>query len=77
MGICYGGWGERNKSDLIIELDHQILSFDFTFSLTHRKTSIIISAGKAVISDGASGAPKMADQIIKSVKQVLQPPKGK
>jgi hypothetical protein len=72
-----GSWDTRNKADLIIELDHQILSFDFTFSLRHRKSSIVISAGKAIIADGASGAPKMADKIIKSVSQILDPPKGK
>lgn len=72
-----GSWEARNKADLIIELDHQILSFDFTFAIHHRKSSILISAGKAVISDGASGAPKMADKIVKSISDLLNPPPAK
>jgi hypothetical protein len=60
-----------NKADLIISLDHQILSFDFTFAIRHRKTSVLISSGKVIITDGASGAPIMVDKIIKSINQVL------
>ena len=60
-----------NKADLIISLDHQILSFDFTFAIRHRKTSVLISSGKVIITDGASGAPIMVDKIIKSINGVL------
>ncbi len=72
-----GSWDARNKADLIIELDHQILSFDFTFTVRHRKSSILISAGKAVIADGASGAPKMGDKIIKSISEIINPKPAK
>lgn len=71
--LTTGSWEARNRADMIIELDHQILSFDFTFTVRHRKTSILISAGKAVIADGASGAPKMVDKIIKSISDILSP----
>ena len=70
-------WVARSKADLIIELDHQIMTFDFTFAITHRKTSIVIAAGKAVIADGASGAPKMVDQILKSIAALTKPVPGK
>ncbi len=72
--LTTGSWEARNKADLIIEMDHQILSFDFTFTVRHRKSSILISTGKAVIADGASGAPKMADNIVKSLMKVINPP---
>ena len=75
--ITTGSWDARNKADLIIELDHQILSFDFTFSISHRRTSTLITAGKVVISDGASGAPKMVDKIIKNLNELVTPPKPK
>ncbi len=77
--IMTGSWDSRNKADLIIELDHQILSFDFTFSVRHRRTSTMITAGKVAIADGASGAPKMVDKIIKNLNEIVNPPvkKGK
>ena len=75
--LMTGTWDTRNKADLIIELDHQILSFDFTFTVRHRRTSTLITAGKVIISDGASGAPKMVDKIIKNLNQLLSPPPAK
>lgn len=69
-----GSWDSKNKADLIIELDHQILSFDFTFTVRHRRTSTLITAGKVIIADGASGAPKMVDKIIKNLNQLISPP---
>ncbi len=64
------GWESRNKADLVIEIDHQVFTFDFTFTITHRRTSIVIASGKAIIADGASGSKKMGDQIIKSLSAV-------
>lgn len=75
--LITGSWDSRNKADLIIELDHQILSFDFTFTVRHRRTSTILTAGKVIISSGASGAPKMVDKIIKNLKELLSPPAAK
>lgn len=75
--LMTGSWDSRNKADLIIELDHQILSFDFTFTVRHRRTSTLITAGKVIISDGASGAPKMVDKIIKNLNQLVSPPAAK
>jgi hypothetical protein len=77
--IVTGAWDVRNKADLIIELDHQALTFDFTYTLRHRKSSILISSGKVIIADGASGASIMVDKIIKNTSKILNPvpPKGK
>lgn len=67
------GWESRSKSDLVIELDHQVFTFDFTFTITHRRTSIVIASGKARIADGASGSKKMGDQIVKSLSALTNP----
>lgn len=71
------GWESRNKADLVIELDHQVFTFDFTFTITHRRTSIVIASGKAIIADGASGSKKMGDQIIKSLSALTGIKPGK
>lgn len=60
-------WDQKNRPDLIIDLDHQILTFNFTFTITHRRTSIVIASGKAIIADGAFGSKKMGDQIVKNL----------
>lgn len=75
--LTTGSWDARNKADMIIELDHPILTFDFTFTVRHRKSSILISAGKVVITGGSSGAGKMTDKIIKSINDLLNPPTPK
>ena len=75
--LTTGSYEARNQADIIIELDHQILTFDFTFTVRHRKTSILLAAGKVIIADGASGAPKMADKIIQSVSAVINPAPAK
>lgn len=64
-------WDARNKADLVIEIDHQILTFNFTYTITHRRSSVVISSGKVIIADGASGAPKMVDRIIKNLGELV------
>lgn len=71
--IVTGSWDVRNKADMIIELDHQAFTFDFTFTLRHRKSSVLITAGKVIIADGASGASKMVDKIIKNAARIVDP----
>lgn len=68
-----GGWNTREKADLIIELDHQIFTYTFTFTITHRETSIVLAAGKVIILDGAAGAPKMVDRMIEKLSAVIAP----
>ncbi|MEO6656487.1 MAG: trypsin-like peptidase domain-containing protein [Pyrinomonadaceae bacterium] len=75
--LTTGSYEARNKADIIIELDHQILTFNFTFTVRHRRSSILLSAGKVTIADGASGAPKMVDNIIKSISVIKNPPPSK
>lgn len=68
-----GNWNTRDKADLIIELDHQIFTYTFTFTISHRETSIVLAAGKVIILDGAAGAPKMVDRMIEKLSDVIAP----
>lgn len=61
------------QADLIIRLDHEIFTFDFTFTIRDRRTSVIIATGKVVIMNGATGAPAMADKIIQRLNAILNP----
>ncbi len=65
-----GTWDARNKADLVIELDHQILTFNFSYAIRHRRSSVMIAAGTVTIADGASGAPKMVDKILQDLYKV-------
>lgn len=66
-------WDNEKKADLIIELDHQILTYNFTFTIRHRETGIVLAAGKVIIGDGASGAPQMVDRMIEKLSKSLNP----
>jgi hypothetical protein len=68
-----GGWNTQNKADLIIELDHAVFTYDFTFTVRHQASSIVLASGKVIIADGASGASKMVDRIIEKLSAVRDP----
>ncbi|MBX3293205.1 MAG: hypothetical protein KF881_10000 [Acidobacteria bacterium] len=66
--LSSGNWNERARADLVITLDHQILTFDFTYTVHHRKTDIVLTSGKVVIGSGAGGAPKLVTDMIRKLK---------
>jgi hypothetical protein len=57
-------------SDLVIEIDHILLTYDFPFKITHRETGIVIASGKVITWDGTSGAEPMAKRIIERLTEV-------
>lgn len=75
-------WGmvfvkDWRSADLIIELDRPLFTWDFTFSIADRRTSVVLGTGKVVAWDGVRAAPSLSDQIIKQLKRLREGPAAK
>ncbi len=67
------GWtfvSDRKLADLIIDIDHEIFTYKFTFQMKSQRHGIIIAAGGVIILDGNLGSDKMANDVIKRVNTV-------
>jgi hypothetical protein len=63
---------DRRSADLIIELDRKVLTWDFTYRMTHQSTGIILGAGKAIKWDGVRAAPEIANQIVARLRYLAK-----
>lgn len=67
------GWvfvNDREVADLILEIDHVLFTYKFTFNLYSQRQGVIVSNGGVIIFDGNLGAGTMAKHIVKKVKAV-------
>jgi S1-C subfamily serine protease len=68
------GWtfvSDRKLADLIIDIDHEIFTYKFTFKMSSQRQGIIITTGGVIILDGNLGSDKMANDVIKRVNAVI------
>ena len=73
-------WGlsfvdERDLADLILEIDHVLYTWKYTFKLYSERLGTVVATGSRIIADGNLGAPYMADRFIKKVKIARGPEK--
>jgi hypothetical protein len=54
---------EREVADLILEVEHVPLTWEFPFSIRHQRTGIVIAAGKIYAWGGGDGAMLMASRV--------------
>ncbi|HEV2664128.1 MAG TPA: hypothetical protein VG324_04415, partial [Blastocatellia bacterium] len=59
---------DRNAADLVIDLNRPLFTFDFTYSVTHRQSSRLVTSGKVTAFDGNGAAPKIAKELIKQIQ---------
>lgn len=59
---------DERVADALIVIDRPLFTFIHTFSLTDRKTSIVLASGKLTAWDGNAAAPRLAKEIIKRIK---------
>jgi hypothetical protein len=57
-------------ADLVLTIDHVVLTYKFTFSLAHQRTGVVVATGNVIVWDGNLGAPRMADRVIEKLAQV-------
>lgn len=55
---------EPEVADLILQIEHVPLTWEFNFSVKHQRTGIIVATGKVYIWGGGDGAPLMASRVV-------------
>jgi S1-C subfamily serine protease len=68
-------WGlsfvdDPRVADLVLTIDHVVLTYKFTFTLAHQRTGVVVATGSRIIFDGNLGAPDMAARVIEKLTQV-------
>jgi hypothetical protein len=64
---------DHRLADLSIKLGRPLFTFNFTFNVTHTKSSIMVTSGKVTAFDGGSAAPKIAREFLKRVRAAREP----
>ena len=68
---------EYKNADIIINVEHQLFTFDYRYTMTDRKTSIVLATGKVTVWDGNIASHKFAKQIIAKLKALKVVPESK
>jgi hypothetical protein len=55
---------EREVADLILEIEHVPLTWEFPFTIRHQRTGIVITTGKVYAWGGGDGGVLMASRIV-------------
>ena len=74
-------WGlsfvdEQDLADLVLEIDHVLLTWKYTFKIYSQRLGTIVATGSVVILDGNVGAPAMAERVIEKLKTARGPEKA-
>jgi S1-C subfamily serine protease len=67
------GWDKRDNSDIDLNVEHQLFTFDYRFTMTDRRTGIVLATGKVTVWDGNLASDKFAKQIIAKLKELREP----
>ena len=65
---------EYKSADIIINVKHDLFTFDYRYSMTDRRTNILLAAGKVTVWDGKIASKKFAKLIIAKLKQLREVP---
>ncbi|MFQ5695387.1 MAG: S1C family serine protease, partial [Terriglobia bacterium] len=63
---------DKRAADLVIEVDHPLHVWDFTFLVKHRPTTVVLASGKVIAWDGIRAAPGIAKKIAKEFNRILK-----
>lgn len=61
---------DRDVADLILEIDHLVFTYKFTFKIYSQRLGSIVATGDVIIFDGNLGAPAMARRVIEKLEKV-------
>ncbi len=61
---------DRGVADLILDIQHVALTWEFPFSIRHQRTGVVIAAGKVYAWGGGDGAPLMATRIVERLTKL-------
>ena len=59
------------NADLLLEVAYPVpLTFDYTFIVKHRRTSVVLASGKVIAWDGLRAAPGIAKKTVKQLQKI-------
>ncbi|HEX8846118.1 MAG TPA: serine protease [Pyrinomonadaceae bacterium] len=61
---------EREVADLVLEIEHVPLTWEFPFSIRHQRTGIVVATGKIYAWGGGDGALLMASRVVEKLTKV-------
>lgn len=56
-------------TDTMLTVDHQKLTFDYTYKLVHRETGMVLVSGKFIAFDGPRAAAGLASDLLKRISK--------
>ena len=68
---------EYKNADIVINVEHQLFTFDYRYTMTDRKTSIVLASGKVTVWDGGMASEKFAKQIVAKLRDIKADPENK
>jgi S1-C subfamily serine protease len=61
---------EREVADLVLDIEHVAMTWEFPFSIRHQRTGIVVATGKVYAWGGGDGALLMASRVVEKLAQV-------
>jgi len=63
---------DQHSADLVMQIDHPLHLFDFTYIITDRRTGVVLASGKVIAWDGIRAAPPLAKKVVAGLKDAQQ-----
>lgn len=63
---------DTRAADLVIQIDHPLHFWDFSYLVVDRRTDIVLASGSVIAWDGIRAAPLLANKIVADLKEVRQ-----
>ena len=63
---------DTRAADLVIQIDHPLHFWDFSYLVIDRRTDIVLASGSVIAWDGIRAAPLLARKIVSDLKEVKQ-----
>jgi S1-C subfamily serine protease len=61
---------EQEVADLILQIEHVSLTWEFPFSIRHQRTGVVIAVGKVYAWGGGDGAQLMASRVVERLTKL-------
>jgi hypothetical protein len=63
---------EQKVADVLINVEHQLFTFDYRYTMSDRRTSIVLASGKVTVWDGKIASNKFARMIMAKLKPLKE-----
>ena len=63
---------DTRAADLVIQIDHPLHFWDFSYLVIDRRTDIVLASGSVIAWDGIRAAPLLASKIVSDLKEMRQ-----